>query len=177
MFNQFPPLLLITNGVVLRPLYYPRYHQLIVTVIEKTVTRFWVESGEEGGSLPTFPLLPPPPPATPSTPRRHVKTLLVIRLAKQNSPRASRLFVHFTLLSLQEHDVKLPGFTFHEGANTRQLFLNRNTVLWNLTPEKVTNILDSFNNLNMEYKSDKFWNSVNSRYQRRFPLHPRRRCF
>ena len=41
---------------------------------------------------------------------------------KQNSLRASRLFVHFTFPSLPEHEVKLPGFTFMEGVNTRQLF-------------------------------------------------------
>ena len=35
-----------------------------------------------------------------------------------------------------------------------------------LTPFDATNILDSFNNLNMVYKSDKFWNSVNWGYYR-----------
>ena len=137
---------------------------------------------------PLSPFLPPPPPPHPfdacnaglhvaADPRRHMKTLFRL-WDKQNSPRASRLFVHFPLLSLQDHDVKLPGFTCHGGReHETTIFLNRYTVLWNLTPEKVTNILDSFNNLNMEYKGDKFWNSVNSRYYGRFRLHPRRRCF
>ena len=66
------------------------------------------------------------------------------------------LHVHHAVLdlyspSLYNHNVKLPNFSFCGGRETQDkdflFFFNLDTVLWNSTIEKFTNVIDKLNDM------------------------------